>query len=579
MPYCAPLPTPSGIKGVTICMYVISYISFQQDLPGRLSPKPVSRDRAASRARAYRRSTSPPPLPTRAAPAPPAPRKHALSPAQAECLRAVFAALLWHEGIVHDAIACAAFLKFHPQLPKQGARVVTRPAHDVTPARHQRHSVEVSNAGGFSLYLRIHPTTLETLTRSGIEASTSRMRNAVDTPIREEENLPGPSTDPAGSSRYVVNVLPPAMRALVALWDALYEADQLTSATDKMKKEEKNENGEVKPRSVIRKKKEWNTRAGRTPYSVQCDLCSGANVPPPLAAHMRTAHPGCKNPTTKGFDRTGTYQPTNPQPSQELQPTSYCGQMAQKPISMSAWADSSSRGPPTPPGSVWQPAPPFQCLPALGAAPKAFAASDAARYHSLGRPMPPAVAPLHWIELAPRSPLGAGSSLLAQPSAALRRLIGCGDWSAGASLSAFEAPRVDSDSLMNSPVMAFIVSKRDLHAHRQKMDAAAMNWLLRSATQPTCVHDVMWWFCNALDKFARINAVSESPRGVIPTASASAICPGARAARGARAAFHAFLGSVSALAPSLPPASAAGLQAVRCWALHYSPHDRTFLHR
>lgn len=34
-----------------------------------------------------------------------------------------------------------------------------------------------------------------------------------------------------------------------------------------MKKEEKNENGEVKPRSVIRKKKEWNTRAGRTPYS------------------------------------------------------------------------------------------------------------------------------------------------------------------------------------------------------------------------------------------------------------------------------------------------------------------------
>lgn len=50
-------------------------------------------------------------------------------------------------GIVHDAIACAAFLKFHPQLPKQGARVVTRQAHDVTHARHQRHSVEVSNAG------------------------------------------------------------------------------------------------------------------------------------------------------------------------------------------------------------------------------------------------------------------------------------------------------------------------------------------------------------------------------------------------------------------------------------------------
>ncbi|KAH9644212.1 hypothetical protein HF086_008701 [Spodoptera exigua] len=236
-----------------------------QDLPGRLSPKAVPRDRASSRARAYKRTSSPPPLPTRSAPAPPPPRKHALSPAQAECLRAVFAALLWHEGIVHDAIACAAFLKFHPQLPKQGARVVTRPAHDVTPARHQRHSVEVSNAG---LYLRIHPTTLETLTRSGIEASTSRMRKVdFDTPIREEENLPGPSTEPAGSSRYVVNVLPPAMRALVALWDALYDADQLTSATDKLKKEEKNESDEGKSYSGIRKKREWNTRTGKTPYS------------------------------------------------------------------------------------------------------------------------------------------------------------------------------------------------------------------------------------------------------------------------------------------------------------------------
>lgn len=68
--------------------------------------------------------------------------------------------------------------------------------------------------------------------------------------------------------------------------------------------------------------------------------------------------------------------------------------------------------------------------------------------------------------------LGAGSSLLAQPSASLRRLIGCGEQMAGCSLSAFEAPRVDSNVLMNSPVMAFVLAKRDLNAHRQKMDAA-----------------------------------------------------------------------------------------------------------
>lgn len=38
----------------------------------------------------------------------------------------------------------------------------------------------------------------------------------------------------SGSSQAVVNVLPPALRALVALWDALYDADQLSAATDKL---------------------------------------------------------------------------------------------------------------------------------------------------------------------------------------------------------------------------------------------------------------------------------------------------------------------------------------------------------
>lgn len=53
-------------------------------------------------------------------------------------------------GIAHDAIACAAFLKFHPLLPKQGAQVITRPPQDVSTPRHQRHSVEVSNAGNIT---------------------------------------------------------------------------------------------------------------------------------------------------------------------------------------------------------------------------------------------------------------------------------------------------------------------------------------------------------------------------------------------------------------------------------------------
>ena len=43
------------------------------------------------------------------------PIKEAMSPSVAESIRSVFAAFIWHEGIVHDAMAAAAFLKFHPR--------------------------------------------------------------------------------------------------------------------------------------------------------------------------------------------------------------------------------------------------------------------------------------------------------------------------------------------------------------------------------------------------------------------------------------------------------------------------------
>lgn len=85
------------------------------------------------------------------------PVKEAMSPSVAESLRAIFSAFLWQEGIVHDAMACASFLKFHPTLPKQGAIVVTRRiASPISTAKQelsreqkqfQRHSVEVSTSG------------------------------------------------------------------------------------------------------------------------------------------------------------------------------------------------------------------------------------------------------------------------------------------------------------------------------------------------------------------------------------------------------------------------------------------------
>ncbi|CAG4984339.1 unnamed protein product, partial [Parnassius apollo] len=777
------------------------------------SVESVARDRIATRARVYTRA-SPPPLPARgvastsSATCTAPPRKHALSPAQAECLRAIFAALLWHEGIVHDAIACAAFLKFHPQLPKQGARVLTRDNEnldnaDIEPLNSEYPSgknsalnneetkydsdqepvvseLEPDILTALGQYLSVHPSALETLTRSGTEAWATRDRKSdINEAIKEEDTISADS----GSSPSVVSVLPPALRAMVALWDGLCDADQLAVATDKFKKEasEKRDNEDLRSFSGIRKRKDWKqSTLSKTPYSVRCELCGGASVPPPLAAHMRHAHPGCHAPAAAGYDRAGQYRradasplptgsavhaglavpavpsgsavpavpsgsavpavpsgsavPAVPSgsavpavPSGSAVPAvpfgsavpavpAICGQLAQayqlwyiycekcrekalrnasslKQTKTKVVAETSSRTEPaadhyvmkenaiflldvapltnneggggweaggsgsrggrSPPGSAWQPAPPFQCLAALGAEPRPAARTP--RYHSLGRPTHAHVTteqeykregregrevgagreavgaqwprvhrsvsmgqaggrgllaadcpPLAYAD-APQDAdtysASAGSSLLAQPSAALRRLIGCGDENEG-TVSAFEAPKVDLAALFRSPVLNFVLSRRDLNAHRMKMDAAArintvrqyaceaLNWLLRSATQPICVHDVMWWFCESLSQFAS----SMPPTFVMednkeegqatqrevrwPTAPRTcALCPGGRATRGLRGALHALLGSVSALAPALRPPAAPALQAVRCWALHYAPHDRAFLHR
>lgn len=51
--------------------------------------------------------------------------KRALPAGLAESFRAVFAAFLWHEGLVYDAMACSTYLKFHPSLPKKNALTFT----------------------------------------------------------------------------------------------------------------------------------------------------------------------------------------------------------------------------------------------------------------------------------------------------------------------------------------------------------------------------------------------------------------------------------------------------------------------
>lgn len=154
--------------------------------------------------------------------------KEALSPSLAESLRAVFAAFLWHEGIVHDAMACASFLKFQPNLSKQGALVVTRKhsesngdkqKRELTKEQRarQRHSLEVTNAGH---YLHMQASTLETLTRSAANANANRNRKKQESNVKEDSTQSASQLS-ALPEFNTVTILPPALKYLVLLWEEL----------------------------------------------------------------------------------------------------------------------------------------------------------------------------------------------------------------------------------------------------------------------------------------------------------------------------------------------------------------------
>lgn len=193
--------------------------------------------------------------------------KRALPSCLAESFRAVFAAFMWHEGLVHDAMACSSFLKFHPSLPKHNALLVAMSAaepKEVLLSREQRaqqrYSVEVANAGS---YLNIRPSTLETLTKSSESSHQNRKyrKNAAEvgremsfgsrsTYINyvflffckfQNSNVSGESSK-LQSLPEIMPVCPPALRCLLFLWEQLcsncIQSIQTNASSDPSAKDE-----------------------------------------------------------------------------------------------------------------------------------------------------------------------------------------------------------------------------------------------------------------------------------------------------------------------------------------------------
>ena len=184
-----------------------------------------------------------------------------------------------------------------------------------------------------------------------------------------------------------------------------------------------------------------------------------------------------------------------------------------------------------------------------------------------------------------------GLSLVKCPSADMARLI--------RSLASVDNV---SQHVSHLPVVSFLSQHHDLDVLRtvivQSVRRAscrtyalqALNWLLRTISEPSCLHDLLWHFVSVLSVCAGDGddgAVSENADPVDCDQDV-AVCShpvsdvsvaGHIATKPLVSALHTLLQSVSDVLMHLPAGSAVQRMAVRCWSMQFHTADHPFLHR
>ncbi|XP_056185543.1 E3 ubiquitin-protein ligase MYCBP2 isoform X19 [Falco biarmicus] len=246
------------------------------------------------------------------------PAKQAMSPSVAECARAVFAAFLWHEGIVHDAMACSSFLKFNPELSKEHAPIrsslTQQPAEEKENKLKNRHSLEISSALNM---FNISPHGPD-ISKMGSINKNKVLSMLKEPPLHEKcEDGKTETTSFETSSHHTTkskSPLPLTLQHLVAFWEDISLAT-IKAASQNMifpspgscavlkKKESDKDNKKTKKEKKKKEKVETRPRGnlfgemaqlavGGPEKDTICELC-GESHPYPVTYHMRQAHPGC----------------------------------------------------------------------------------------------------------------------------------------------------------------------------------------------------------------------------------------------------------------------------------------------
>lgn len=302
-------------EGSSKVHFSIGKAPVKEELESRSSPK-VSRKTSSRHVRPKKDKSGPLFKGENVRPTEPA--KQAMSPSVAECARAVFAAFLWHEGIVHDAMACSSFLKFNPELTKEHAPIrnslsCQQGFEDKESKLKNRHSLEISSALNM---FNISPHGPDISKMGSINKN--KVLSMLKEPPLPEKCEDGKSEAvsfemTSHSSMRSKSILPLTLQHLVAFWEDISMAT-MKAATQNMifpspgssailkkkenekdskktkKEKKKKEKAEVRPRGNLFGEMAQLAMGGPEKDTI-CELC-GESHPYPVTYHMRQAHPG-----------------------------------------------------------------------------------------------------------------------------------------------------------------------------------------------------------------------------------------------------------------------------------------------
>ena len=234
------------------------------------------------------------------------PTKQALSPAVAECQRAIFATFLWQEGLVYDAMASASYLKFNPGLMKEVCR-------DSAKGKETQEKTSPEKDGEKCKKKTEEEKESEKKPEEAQEAKDAEKENEQPDAMKSSsKSLSSLDT----SSTSTISMLPPTLSHLVTFWDEIsckvienaslpFPAPKVPVLAEELQKRYEEEKKEIEKRKKEKDKKTSVPAGGGG--STVCELCD-QSFPDPVTYHMKEMHPGCgKHASGWGYNSRGTF--------------------------------------------------------------------------------------------------------------------------------------------------------------------------------------------------------------------------------------------------------------------------------